>query len=304
MEMELYKGKRIGDNKWVYGHLLSISPNKAYIVTCVDETSGEIDDELNGTFWLNCLSHMIDSKTVCRFTGLYDCRKWKELTYKEKQEFLESWNWQKHRKNTADDWQGRMIWDNDIVQFQHGGRFAEGGIFYRNYRIEYTHSYFHYGLRFVNKSIHFPCKRSTVVSHSVYVIGNIFDHPDLLEAGKYRCPSLRERLEEVDMIIDDEAFCKAEYEIACDFFEENHYLLTEEDMSTVMSRGLEESFEARKASYIERLWLEFGDIPMDPETECIEMEWYGFPAGTHREVIWHWFEDTYDVSVAEDLMHV
>ena len=50
------------------------------------------------------------------------------------------------------------------------------------------------------------------------------------------------------------------------------------------------------------LWKEFGDILMNPETECIEAEWNGFPAGTHREVIWHWFEETFDVSVAEDLM--
>lgn len=50
------------------------------------------------------------------------------------------------------------------------------------------------------------------------------------------------------------------------------------------------------------LWKEFGDIPMNPETECIEAEWNGFPAGTHREEIWDWFEETFDVSVAEDLM--
>lgn len=49
-------------------------------------------------------------------------------------------------------------------------------------------------------------------------------------------------------------------------------------------------------------WDELGDIPMNPETERIEVEWNGFSAGTHREEIWHWFEETFDVSVAEDLM--
>lgn len=49
------------------------------------------------------------------------------------------------------------------------------------------------------------------------------------------------------------------------------------------------------------LWNEFGDVPMNPETECIEVKWHGFPAGTHREEIWHWFEETFDVSV-HDLM--
>lgn len=49
-------------------------------------------------------------------------------------------------------------------------------------------------------------------------------------------------------------------------------------------------------------WDEFSDIPMNLESECIEVEWNGFQAGTHREEIWHWFEDTFGVSVAEDLM--
>lgn len=53
---------------------------------------------------------------------------------------------------------------------------------------------------------------------------------------------------------------------------------------------------------IKELWVEFGEIPMNPETECIEEEWHGFPAGTFREDIWHWFEEKFNVSVAEDLM--
>lgn len=53
---------------------------------------------------------------------------------------------------------------------------------------------------------------------------------------------------------------------------------------------------------VKTLWDEFGDITMDPDTECIESSWHGFPAGTHREEIWKWFEETFHVSVAEDLM--
>lgn len=53
---------------------------------------------------------------------------------------------------------------------------------------------------------------------------------------------------------------------------------------------------------VREFWLEFGDIQMNPDTECIETEWNGFPSGTHREEIWHWFEETFNVSVAEDLM--
>ena len=51
-----------------------------------------------------------------------------------------------------------------------------------------------------------------------------------------------------------------------------------------------------------KLWKDFGNVSMNPETECIEEEWNGFPTGTHREEIWHWFEEMFDLSVAEDLM--
>lgn len=53
---------------------------------------------------------------------------------------------------------------------------------------------------------------------------------------------------------------------------------------------------------IQRLWEEFGDVPMDPDTECLERSWHGFPEGTFREDIWRWFEETFQISVAEDLM--
>ncbi len=52
------------------------------------------------------------------------------------------------------------------------------------------------------------------------------------------------------------------------------------------------------------LWKEFGSVPMNPETECIEEEWHGFAAGTFREDIWKWFEDTFQLSIATDLMNI
>lgn len=52
------------------------------------------------------------------------------------------------------------------------------------------------------------------------------------------------------------------------------------------------------------LWGKFDDIPINLYTEEIEIAWNGFNPGTNREDIWHWFEETFDVSVAEDLMYV
>lgn len=54
--------------------------------------------------------------------------------------------------------------------------------------------------------------------------------------------------------------------------------------------------------HIEELWNKLGDTTINPETEEIETEFNGFPPGTHREEIWEWFEDVFDISVAEDLM--
>ena len=56
--------------------------------------------------------------------------------------------------------------------------------------------------------------------------------------------------------------------------------------------------EWTRHSVVRELWAEFGDVPMDPETECIDEEWHGFPAGTHREEIWRWFEETFNICVA------
>ena len=54
---------------------------------------------------------------------------------------------------------------------------------------------------------------------------------------------------------------------------------------------------------IQELRDEFGDVPMNSKTECLEEPWRKFPVGTGREEVWHWFEETFHISVAEDLMY-
>ena len=48
---------------------------------------------------------------------------------------------------------------------------------------------------------------------------------------------------------------------------------------------------------LEELWREFGGIPMNPETECIEERIMGWNVGTHREEIWHWFDERHSKGV-------
>lgn len=49
---------------------------------------------------------------------------------------------------------------------------------------------------------------------------------------------------------------------------------------------------------LERLWEQFEDIPMNPETECIEEQFLGWWPGTKREEIWHWFDEQHSKGVA------
>jgi hypothetical protein len=51
-------------------------------------------------------------------------------------------------------------------------------------------------------------------------------------------------------------------------------------------------------SELEQMWADIEDIPVDPETEEIEIPVLGFPAGTHREEIWYWFDERYSAGVS------
>lgn len=50
------------------------------------------------------------------------------------------------------------------------------------------------------------------------------------------------------------------------------------------------------------LWDELGDIAVEPIKDTIEDPFKTFEAGTFREDIWKWFEETFNVSVHDDLM--
>ena len=48
---------------------------------------------------------------------------------------------------------------------------------------------------------------------------------------------------------------------------------------------------------IEKLWEELTDVPIDEE-ECLDIDWRDWPKGTHREEIWHWFDEHHSKGVA------
>ena len=87
--------------------------------------------------------------------------------------------------------------------------------------------------------------------------------------------SLREYLKaiKIDEIEDDREFCEEEYNSIHDYCDGQKYCLSENDENVINERGLQDSFNVWKWNYIIELWCEFGDIPMNPDTECIEKEW-------------------------------
>ena len=47
---------------------------------------------------------------------------------------------------------------------------------------------------------------------------------------------------------------------------------------------------------LEKMWDELEDVPVD-EDECIDIDWHGWDKGTHREEIWHWFDEWHSKGV-------
>ena len=52
-----------------------------------------------------------------------------------------------------------------------------------------------------------------------------------------------------------------------------------------------------------KLWNILGDIPCDDkDNQEISEEFLHFDISTDKYEIWHWFEETFDLSIAEDLI--
>lgn len=67
----------------------------------------------------------------------------------------------------------------------------------------------------------------------------------------------------------------------------------------VIRDGLEEIETLRdRDTALEEMWRQFADVPMNPETECIEETFFGWEPGVSREEIWHWFDRRHSKGVA------
>lgn len=50
-------------------------------------------------------------------------------------------------------------------------------------------------------------------------------------------------------------------------------------------------------SLLEDLWKTLTDVPMNPDTEDMEEDWFIFPKGTNREDIWEWFDEQHSKGI-------
>lgn len=65
---------------------------------------------------IQCYVHIVVPETICRFTGFYDSTPWQEISRDEMSSFL-STKKEDSSFNTRENWKGRMIFENDIVQY-------------------------------------------------------------------------------------------------------------------------------------------------------------------------------------------
>lgn len=139
----LFKAKRIDNGEWVEGLLWKkkYNSNKIFISCFPDEDDNEE-------------AFVVDSKTICQYTGLTD-------------------------KN------GNKIWENDVVKYHFGNdvapiRFGEYQSCFDSTKTGHIGFY-----------VDWNCKRALrkdlgywVNMIDCNVIGNIFDNPELLKAGE------------------------------------------------------------------------------------------------------------------------
>lgn len=109
--------------------------------------------------WVN--DEPSDDLIVMQSTGLHDSTKFEDLSIEEQEEWLES-------GNTAEEWQGREIFEGDILKSQDG---TDGLIEV----IIVERDYFYTGFKPMNDDY------SGFNQRMCEVIGNIYENADLLE---------------------------------------------------------------------------------------------------------------------------
>lgn len=131
------------------------------------------------------LAYDVLPETVCQYTGINDGTKWRDLSKREKEKFLSEWNHKEGRQNTKEDWNGRKIFEGDIVRDIFNASVI-GIVRYGEYRNTFNddehggHVGFYVEWKekkdFLRKDLVYWAKNSEF-------IGNIFDNPEPFRCG-------------------------------------------------------------------------------------------------------------------------
>jgi len=69
-------------------------------------------------------------------------------------------------------------------------------------------------------------------------------------------------------------------------------------MDGLLQKAMQIDTLKNRDGILEEIWKQLANIPVDPDTEKTEEDFWIFPRGTDREDIWHWFDERYSKGVA------
>ena len=155
MRENKFRGRRIDNGEWVYGHYFTPPPT--------DENSGLPPESgwffLSGSSERHCIEQdgvvfTVDPETVGQFTGLLDSKRTEEYPA------------------------GQPIYEGDVVQLY--GHFDEGILPYHNAKVLFKDGCFCIDDLFENDVISISRWDDENIDGEIVVIGNIYENPELL----------------------------------------------------------------------------------------------------------------------------
>ena len=113
------------ENQWVEGYYCKRKSGRFTTVGFEEEYKDCIIKKFSdgGTTFCEVIP-----ETVCQYTGINDKTKWEELTEYEQNDFLSKWNPKENRQNIKQDWKGRKIFENDIIECKRNNRHFQSQI--------------------------------------------------------------------------------------------------------------------------------------------------------------------------------
>lgn len=169
-ERFLYRAKN--SDTWVNGFLFQLYYTGGFSWCIGNEPLSPNDySELSGEGqdWF-----IADPSTICQATGLHDATRWEELTCEEQRQFLNSDNVRENRKNQESDWQGKLIFEGDILAAYLDDKNPDD--------VTYSRIVWDRNAWCIQEAGSFDLHLlDEDVEEDYKIVGNVFDNPELVE---------------------------------------------------------------------------------------------------------------------------